>query len=68
MPYFDRYDILSAHYCFACDWHQGQFSDLYARLCRIQQVFSPGLLWRGYQSLSDNGKAIYDQLQEQALR
>ena len=67
MGYFDRFDVVEAHYAFCSDWHSGQFSDLYQRLCRIQRYFKPGLLWRGYQSLSDNGKAIYDQLQEQAL-
>lgn len=65
--YWDRWDIIEAHYAFCCDWHHGQFSELYARQCRISKYFEPGLLWRGYQSLSENGKEIYDQLATKAL-
>ncbi len=60
--YFDRFDIVSAHYAFACDWHTGQASELYARQCRISRYFSPGASWNGYASLSENGQAIYDEL------
>jgi hypothetical protein len=60
--YFDRFDIVSAHYTFACDYHGGQGSELYAKMCRIGNYFRPALLWRGYESLSENGKAIYDNL------
>ena len=62
--YFDRYDIVEAHYAFACDYHSGQSSDLYAKLCRISRYYSPGRAWKGYDSLSENGKAIYDNMKE----
>ena len=65
MPYFDRFDIVSAHYAFYSDNHGGQFSDAYSRLCRIEESpirFRPGAGWQGYQSLSDNGKEIYSDL------
>ena len=65
--YFNRWDIVEAHYAFCSEWHHGQFSELYARQCRISEYFKPGLLWRGYQSLSENGKEIYDQLATKAL-
>lgn len=61
--YFDRFDIVSAHYAFACDYHSGQFSDLYIKLCRIGNYFKPGPMWNGYESLSENGQAIYDNLE-----
>lgn len=60
--YFDRFDIISAHYAFACDYHNGQWSDLYRRLCRIGRYFTPGPLWRGFDSLTENGQAIYQNL------
>lgn len=60
--YFDRFDIVSAHYAFACDYHEGQWSELYKKLCRIGKYFNPSAMWKGYDSLSDNGKEIYDNL------
>ena len=60
--YFNRFDIVEAHYAYACDHHYGQSSWLYARLCRIQRYFNPGSMWSGYDSLSENGKAIYNNL------
>ena len=60
--HWDRFDIVEAHYAFACDYHSGQSSGLYARLCRISKYFTPSPLWRGYESLSENGKEIYSQL------
>jgi len=63
MAYFDRFDIVSAHYAFAVDYHSGQWSDLYARQCRISKYFTPGAMWKGYESLTENGKEIYDRLE-----
>jgi len=67
--YFDRFDIVTAHYAFYTDYHEGQWSKKYERLSRIsnpngkiQLRVSP--LWRGFESLSDNGKEIYKQLVE----
>lgn len=60
--YFDRFDIVSAHYTFACDHHGGQYSELYAKLCRIGNYFRPGMARTGYDSLSENGQVIYDNL------
>ena len=65
MPYFDRFDIVSAHHTFYSEHHSGQFSDGYSRLCRIEESpirFRPGAAWNGYQSLSENGKEIYQEL------
>lgn len=62
--YYDRFDIVEAHYAFAVDYHSGQWSELYERQCRISRYFSPGASWSGYESLTDNGRAIYHQLIE----
>ena len=62
--YYDRFDIVEAHYAFAIDYHSGQWSELYERQCRISRYFKPGASWSGYESLTDNGKAIYHQLIE----
>jgi len=67
--YFDRFDIAEAHFCFACDYHGGQDSDLYAVECRILDPERIGLNPRGnigaggYPYLEENGQAIYRNLQ-----
>jgi len=60
---FDRFDIAEAHYCFAADYHGGQDSDLYRRLCRILDPDRVGLQPHAdlcFDTLEDNGKAIYN--------
>lgn len=48
---WDRFDIVAAHYCYAVQWHSGQFSPEYARQCRIS----------GYASgLPDNPEALLE--------
>ncbi len=59
--YFDRFDIVEAHYLYCADYHEGQASRLYARLCRILQYFKPGPNLT-YETLSDNAQFIYDNL------
>lgn len=61
---WDRFDIVEAHYAFCCDYHSGQSSELYARLCRISRYFSPSPLFRGFASLTENGQEIYRALEE----
>lgn len=39
---FDRFDIATAHYAFNADYHGGQWSPEYRRLCRIGKYFDPG--------------------------
>jgi hypothetical protein len=60
--FWDRFDIVAAHFTFAVDYHSGQSSALYARIGRILRYFTPGAAWTGYNSLSENGKAIYNRL------
>jgi hypothetical protein len=59
---FDRFDIVEAHYWHAVDYHGGQWSDLYAKQCRISRYYKPGLMHQGYESLTENGQDIYNQL------
>tara|TARA_Y100000034_G_scaffold76900_1_gene92345 strand:- start:201 stop:467 length:267 start_codon:yes stop_codon:yes gene_type:complete len=59
---WNRFDIVEAHYWHAVDWHGGPWSDLYAKQCRIERYYTPGIMHRGYEGLTENGKAIYDQL------
>lgn len=62
--YWDRFDIVEAYYCFFCDYHEGQFSHKYMRLSKILGYYKPSPLDKGYDSLSENGKVIYDNLVE----
>ena len=60
--YYNKFDIIEAHYAFYTDYHSGQWSDFYTRQCKIRKYFTPSISWEGYESLTDNGKDIYDQL------
>ncbi len=62
MTHFDRFDIVQAHFWYAADYHDGQWSNLYKRLCRIKEYYHPGAIERG--PTTDNAKAIYKDLQE----
>ena len=60
---FDRFDIKEAHFLFWSEYHSGQFSDGYVRMCKALKNFkpAPGLCW---ETLSDNAKDIYRNLCE----
>jgi hypothetical protein len=60
--YFDRFDIVSAHYAYCVDYHGGQGSKEYATLSRISRYYTSSPMDRGYDSLSDNGKMVYSNL------
>ena len=69
-PTYDRFDIVSAHYAYACDYHDGQSSELYARQCRITNPngrlrFKPSPSWNGFESLTENGREIYNRLERE---
>ena len=65
---FSKFDILSAYYLYGMYFHSGQGSKEYAYMGRATNAgFKPGLSF-SYQSLSDNGKAIYDNLVEKNPR
>jgi hypothetical protein len=54
--FFDRFDIMSAHYAFYCDFYSGMSDVFYMKLCRIQKTLTVSPMWKGFESLSDNGK------------
>ncbi len=58
--YWDRFDIVDAHFWFCVNYHEGQGSDLYARQCRISRYFKPSPLANGPQT--ENGREIYEKL------
>ena len=55
---WNRFDICEAWYLFACDWHEGQFSDTYAIFGRLDRIgFRPSPILSG-RSLNPNGRLI----------
>jgi len=54
----DRGDYCEGTLLFWTEHHSGQFSEGYARMCRIQQWFSPGPRF-DWQSISDGAKDVY---------
>ena len=58
--YWDRWDIVEAHYWFAVHYHGGQWSDLYVRQCRILRYFNPGM---SNGPSSENACLIYNELE-----
>ena len=61
--YFDRFDICEAYYAYAMENHSGQFSPVYRLFGRLHGIgFKPSPLFNGYESLTENGKAIYDSI------
>lgn len=59
--YWDRFDIVSAHYTFCEQWHTGQACPLYARLCRIQRYYRPSPMGG---PLTDNAREILRRLED----
>ncbi len=57
---FDRVDIIEAYACYWSQWHQGQWSDGYARLCAAQKLLAGGV--PDHDQVSENGQAIYRRL------
>lgn len=60
MPFYDKFDIVDAHYWFAADHHEGQGSALYARLSRLSAIFEPSSIAHG--PGSENAIEIYNNL------
>lgn len=65
--YFDRFDIVTAHWMHAMLHHSGQASKLYAKMCRIMSYFTPSPLMSGPEDLNDNARAIYEDLCERCV-
>ena len=63
MPYFDRFDIAEAYYLFFSHFHEGGGSKKYQRLSKMSRYFKPRPNL-SYETLEENGKLIYDALEE----
>jgi hypothetical protein len=72
MPYFDRFDICEAHLALESDYNvdgvlQERPSNKRRKMSTGFQLFrmdfEVGLGWRGFDSLSENGKEIYRELE-----
>jgi len=56
-----RFDIVEAYYCFFMDYHGGQDSPEYARMCRMERYAHPRPNL-SYDTLSEEAREIYDGL------
>jgi len=63
---FDRFDIVEAHYCFLVEFHEGQGSEKYRRLCHILGYFKPRPSLSS-NTLSENAREIYYALVEKEM-
>jgi hypothetical protein len=64
--WFDRFDIVEAHYWYCSHYYNGMGSGLYARLCRIGKYFRPAPLSNG--PSTENAWRIYNALEIKAGR
>ena len=62
--YWDRFDIVEAHYLFLIHYHEGQWSEKYSRLSKITTYFKPA---PSGVTLTENGQEIYNNLERQEL-
>ncbi len=73
MPYFERFDICEAHLALEQDWHSGGW--LHERPSNQRRLestdvqlhrmgFKPGAGFNGFESLTENGKEIYRELEQ----
>lgn len=73
MAYFDRFDICEAHLAIEWDWNahgilQERESNQRRNMSTDFQLrrmgFRPSPMFNGYESLTENGKEIYHELEE----
>ena len=61
--YFDRFDICEAHFVYAMLWHDGQFSETYAKFAQLERIgFRPSPSLSGPEDLGENAREIYENL------
>jgi hypothetical protein len=56
----DRYSIVEGYFWYFVNYHGGQCSEEYRRLCRIQKYFNPSPLSSGPET--EGGQEVYDNL------
>jgi len=59
-----NYDFMEALYCFCMDYHSSQWSRGYRILSRLSKRLKLSPLFKGYESLGDEGKSFYDSFVE----
>ena len=64
MAYFDKFDIVQAHFWWNTLHHKGQFSGEYTKQCRILRYYKPGACENAPDS--ENARDIYLTLCEKA--
>jgi len=57
--YFDRFDICEAYFLALSHCHAGQWSQEYARLCKLMSYFKPAPNL-SVDTLTDNAREIYN--------
>ena len=63
MSHFDRFDVCAAYYCYAAEWHSGQWSKEYLLLGVLDRLrYRPGLSDQQSRTLNENARSIYDHL------
>lgn len=55
----DRWDIVEGWYWFLTEYHGGQYSESYRRLCRLQEYYSPGHN-HGVRGLTGGAREVYE--------
>lgn len=60
--WWDRFDIVEAYFVYFMEYHEGQFSEKYARLSKMYSYFKPAVNLSDRSNLSENGQYIYDNL------
>lgn len=65
--YFDRFDIVEAYYLFFVAYHEGQYSEKYARLSKMSTYFRPAM-GLSLKELSKNALLIYANLVQKERR
>ena len=58
---FSRFDIVEGYYWWLVEHHSGQWSEEYARQCKVSRYFTPSRLASGPE---DMGQIVYNSLCE----
>ena len=59
---FNRFDICEAYYCFASNWHSGQWSGEYTFFGRLNNIGFRPAVNLSFKTLTENGRMIYNGL------
>lgn len=59
---WNRFDIVEAYYIYLVQYHEGQWSDTYRRLCRMSKYFKPSPMLCNEEDLEENSRKIYNNL------